>query len=108
MDYPEGASQHDSPQEMMYPDIDETMQYPWPPSQPEHGLSQIPVDPAIDPRLYSDPFAGNIADGLQQDSLSDYRSSPRKPRRQSETFEDGDYSSEDPTYDVSEEDESST
>ncbi|KAJ9283436.1 hypothetical protein DTO027B5_6152 [Paecilomyces variotii] len=108
MDYPEGASQYDSPQEMMYPDIDETMQYPWPSSQPEHGLSQIPVDPAIDPRLYSDPFAGNIADGLQQDSLSDYRSSPRKPRRQSETFEDGDYSSEDPTYDVSEEDESST
>lgn len=107
MDDPEDVSHRDSPQEVMYPDIDETMQYPWLGSR-QASSQTAAIDPAIDPRLYGDTFSGDIVDRSHQDLSSDYESSPRKGKRRYEnTFDDGDYSSEDPTYDISGEDESS-
>lgn len=83
--YPDPASregEEEEEEEIMYPDIDETVQYPW-----QGGLdSQQPTSSAtfaqrsaLDPRLYRDLFPGEVinesiivdGDDYDEDRLSD-------------------------------------
>lgn len=71
MDYPEDADDQHPVDEFMYPEIDETAQYPWP-SAPSQS-HQFAIDPAIDPRLYgltlSDVDPGPVEDDMDDSAL---------------------------------------
>ncbi|KAL2809236.1 hypothetical protein BJX63DRAFT_368566 [Aspergillus granulosus] len=60
MDYPEEdvSDQNPSPGEIAYPDIDETIQYPWQGSQPP-ASTEPAIQSVIDPRLYRGLFTGS-------------------------------------------------
>ncbi|KAL3454555.1 hypothetical protein BJX65DRAFT_4032 [Aspergillus insuetus] len=66
MDYPEDVSgQAPSPGEFAYPDIDETIQYPWQGSQPP-AFTEPAVQSVIDPRLYRGLFTGSESQAPEQ------------------------------------------
>jgi general transcription factor 3C polypeptide 3 (transcription factor C subunit 4) len=66
MDYPEDVSgQAPSPGEFAYPDIDETIQYPWQGSQPP-ASTEPAVQSVIDPRLYRGLFTGSESQAPEQ------------------------------------------
>ncbi|KAL2007860.1 hypothetical protein VTN00DRAFT_7842 [Thermoascus crustaceus] len=116
MDDPEQLPDQTPSQEIVYPDIDETVQYPWQGTRqqnaaqaPQLHASQAANDSVIDPNLYRGLFSGNAPGSMDQDMSSEYAedSSPAKGKRRFDEPLDADYSSEDPTFDLSEE-ESST
>ncbi|KAL2840316.1 hypothetical protein BJX68DRAFT_187224 [Aspergillus pseudodeflectus] len=66
MDYPEDVSgQAPSSGEFAYPDIDETIQYPWQGSQPP-ASGEPAVQSVIDPRLYRGLFTGSESQAPEQ------------------------------------------
>jgi general transcription factor 3C polypeptide 3 (transcription factor C subunit 4) len=66
MDYPEDVSgQAPSSGEFAYPDIDETIQYPWQGSQPPASGEPV-VQSVIDPRLYRGLFTGSESQAPEQ------------------------------------------
>lgn len=62
MDYPDDHHPHHPPpsQEYVYPDIDETVHYPWQGSQPT-TQGEASIHSVLDPRLYKDLFTGNAS-----------------------------------------------
>lgn len=117
MDNPEQFPDQTPSQEIVYPDIDETVQYPWQGTRQQNAAqapqrshaSQAANASVIDPNLYRGLFSGNAPGPMDQDMSSEYAedSSPAKGKRRFDEPLDADYSSEDPTFDLSEE-ESST
>lgn len=106
-DYP---AQNPPAEEVMYPDIDETIHYPWQGNQPaQHDSS---TTSALDPRLYRDLFSRSTSQLIDQHvPESDYDEeegdadelSFASGEREDQQFVDGDDYSDDPSYDVSEE-----
>lgn len=109
-DYPE---HHPPEQEVIYPDIDETILYPWqgnqPATQPESSTTSV-----LDPRLYKDLFASSashltdqpVLDGDYDDEEGDADDvSFASGERRYHQFMDGD-DSDDPSYDMSQEESS--
>ncbi|PYI03661.1 RNA polymerase III transcription factor TFIIIC subunit Tfc4 [Aspergillus sclerotiicarbonarius CBS 121057] len=72
MDYPDDhlPNHEPPPEEYAYPDIDETIHYPWqghqPTVQPESSIHSV-----LDPRLYRDLFAGNASQVQEQASFDE-------------------------------------
>ncbi|KKK11940.1 RNA polymerase III transcription factor TFIIIC subunit (Tfc4) [Aspergillus rambellii] len=95
MDYSDGdASDHNPVGEVLYPDIDETNQYPWQGSQPS-ASAQPSIQSVIDPRLYKGLFASNASQAQDQSFINE---------RELEQ----DDSAEDSSYELSSEEEPST
>ncbi|KAL4785315.1 hypothetical protein BJX76DRAFT_183170 [Aspergillus varians] len=92
MDYfdEDDPNQNPGPGEIAYPDIDETIQYPWQGSQPPISTGAS----VIDPRLYSGIFAEDNSQEAAQSALDE---APLAP----------DDSNEDSTFEASSEEESS-
>ncbi|KAL4884513.1 hypothetical protein BJY04DRAFT_225696 [Aspergillus karnatakaensis] len=67
MDYPDDdiPDQSSPLGKIAYPDIDETIHYPWQGSQPA-PTTDTPLQSVIDPRLYKGLFTGNDTHGLDQ------------------------------------------
>ncbi|KAL5339130.1 hypothetical protein BJX70DRAFT_408376 [Aspergillus crustosus] len=56
--------------EIAYPDIDETIHYPWQGSQPV-PTTDTSIHSVIDPRLYKGLFSGNDIEGSEQSTVSE-------------------------------------
>lgn len=101
MDYPDPPSDSEylgqnPTDEILYPDIDETIQYPWQGSQQTTADDSFDTS-VLDPRLYRDLFPSTSQYAGQQALEDDYNV---------EEFQDADDSEEDSSYELSE-DESS-
>ena len=103
MEGSEYSEPHPAGDEVVYPDIDETLQYPWQGDQSaQHDSS---TTSALDPRLYRDLFSRSTSLLMDQHVLaSDYDDEDRDADDLSLMNEDD--SSEDPSYDVSDEEDS--
>lgn len=84
-DYPD----HPATDEAQYPDIDETMQYPWQGSQQAAADDTFDTS-VLDPRLYGDSFPNADQQALENE---DYNA---------EEFQYEDDSEEDSSYELSE------
>jgi general transcription factor 3C polypeptide 3 (transcription factor C subunit 4) len=60
--------------EITYPDIDETVQYPWQGSRQSFSHEAS----AIDPRLYKDLFSGGESQELAQSAADEEQSAPEE------------------------------
>jgi general transcription factor 3C polypeptide 3 (transcription factor C subunit 4) len=103
MEYPGDGNGSDRPpqsQESAYPDIDETMQYPWQGTQPAVA-GESSLHSVIDPRLYKDLFSRS-ASQLPGQQVMDY-----EDEEDAQEYSQMDDSAEDSTYEFSAE-ESST
>jgi hypothetical protein len=71
MDYPEGSENQHPGGELMYPDIDETTQYPWQIAHPRSH--EFVMEGVIDPRLYggtvSDADPGPVEDDMDDSAF---------------------------------------
>lgn len=70
-----------------YPDIDETIQYPWRDNDALAAQGN-PTDPVIDPRLYQDLFSQN-APGNPVHEDGDLSEDSQDPPRQRQEYADG-------------------
>ncbi|RDH14245.1 RNA polymerase III transcription factor TFIIIC subunit [Aspergillus niger ATCC 13496] len=72
MDYPDDHHPHHQPpsQEYVYPDIDETIHYPWQGNQPT-TQGEASIHSVLDPRLYKDLFTGNASQAQDEASLDE-------------------------------------
>ena len=106
MDYPEPHPDYDHPgyhppmDETLYPDIDETVQYPWQENQQATADNSFDAS-LLDPRLYSDAVPETSQPVGQQVYDED-------AHRADEYYQDQDEddSADDSTYELSEEEDS--
>lgn len=106
MDYSEDHPEHDpmdhNPSgETAYPDIDETVHYPWQGSQPTATTTDQALHSVIDPRLYAGLFTGSsqVPDQSQEeeedyDDLDELSSTDRNRHDQLEDEDEDDYDHE--------------
>lgn len=98
MDYPDPDPDYDdaSTEEVMYPDIDETVQYPW--QNTQHTATDNSLDTSVlDPRLYRDSMLDISQYSDQQFYEEEY---------QGDEFQGQDGSTEDSSYELSGEENS--
>ncbi|PYH96394.1 TPR-like protein [Aspergillus ellipticus CBS 707.79] len=99
MDYPDDHhSDHEPPpEEFAYPDIDETIHYPWQGNPPaDQGESSI--HSVLDPRLYRDLFTTSASQAPEQTPLD----------KEAEEYAEADDSAEDSLYTLSSSEEESS
>ncbi|KAB8206883.1 hypothetical protein BDV34DRAFT_75099 [Aspergillus parasiticus] len=96
MDYPDQSNHDTQAGEVAYPDIDETIHYPW--QGPQQTAQSDPIHSVLDPRLYKDLFPSNTSQ-LPEEILDE--------DEDAEEYAGIDDSAEDSTYEFSPE-ESST
>ncbi|KAF9889891.1 transcription factor TFIIIC subunit tfc4 [Aspergillus nanangensis] len=72
MDYSDAHQSDRSPpaEETMYPDIDETLHYPWQGAQ-STGPGEPSIHSVIDPRLYKGLFSTNVAQAPEESDLEE-------------------------------------
>lgn len=97
MDYPEQPSHGTQAGDVAYPDIDETIHYPW--QGPQQTAPSDPIHSVLDPRLYKDLFPSNTSQLPEEIPLDE--------DEDAEEYAEFDDSAEDSTYEFSPE-ESST
>jgi general transcription factor 3C polypeptide 3 (transcription factor C subunit 4) len=103
MEYPgdrNGSGRPSQSQESAYPDIDETMQYPWQGTQPAVA-GESSLHSVIDPRLYKDLFSRGVSQLPGQQAME------YEDEEEAQEYSQMDDSAEDSTYEFSAE-ESST
>ncbi|PWY82837.1 RNA polymerase III transcription factor TFIIIC subunit Tfc4 [Aspergillus heteromorphus CBS 117.55] len=72
MDYPDDhhTDHGPPPEEFAYPDIDETIHYPWQGAPPAaQGQGESSLHSVLDPRLYKDLFAGSASQEPERSSV---------------------------------------
>jgi general transcription factor 3C polypeptide 3 (transcription factor C subunit 4) len=96
-----GTNRPPQSQESAYPDIDETMQYPWQGTQPAVA-GESSLHSVIDPRLYKDLFSRNAS------QLPDQHAMDYEDEEDAEEYSHMDDSAEDSTYEFSAEETSTS
>ncbi|KAE8376695.1 hypothetical protein BDV26DRAFT_305416 [Aspergillus bertholletiae] len=96
MEYPDQSSHNTQSGEVAYPDIDETIHYPW--QGPQQTTQSDPIHSVLDPRLYKDLFSNNTSQLPGETPLND--------DEDGEEYAEIDDSAEDSTYEFSPEENS--
>ncbi|KAF7591938.1 transcription factor TFIIIC subunit tfc4 [Aspergillus hancockii] len=91
MDYPGGdQSDHNTQSgEIAYPDIDETIHYPWQGTQPV--VQTDPIHSVLDPRLYKDLFLSNASRLPEETPLGEDEDAEELPQINDDSAEDSTY-----------------
>jgi general transcription factor 3C polypeptide 3 (transcription factor C subunit 4) len=91
MDYLDGdQSDHNTqPGEIAYPDIDETIHYPW--QGPQSAVQADPIHSVLDPRLYKDLFPSNASQLPEETPLDEDEDAEDLPQIDDDSAEVSNY-----------------